>query len=367
MIIISCVSCISNAAEIYNNNGNKLELNGKLNALHYFSDNKSIDGDQTFFRLTAKGETEINEYLTGYGLWESQIKGQFAENSDTHNFWTRFAYAGLRFGNASIDYGRNYGVMYDLVGAWLDILPEFSNDSYNITDNYATGRTNNVLTYRNSSLFNIDSWRLTVQYLGKNGGNGETNNYRSIKNQNGNGWGIATSYNIHPHFSIGTSYINAERTDEQKTVMPGDKAEAWNIGIKYYNGNAYFASQYAETRNMTPFGNFSNQSKSGDYISAGFANKNKVFEAIAAYYFDNGITPYLSYRLSKGENLSINNKQYGEEKLSEYINIAVSYDFNKNMKTYIDYKINLLNDNEFTRQSDIALDDIIAISLMYKF
>ncbi|WP_050516611.1 porin [Escherichia coli] len=149
--------------------------------------------------------------------------------------------------------------------------------------------------------------------------------------------------------------------------MPGDKAEAWNIGIKYYNGNAYFASQYAETRNMTPFGNFSNQSKSGDYISAGFANKNKVFEAIAAYYFDNGITPYLSYRLSKGENLSINNKQYGEEKLSEYINIAVSYDFNKNMKTYIDYKINLLNDNEFTRQSDIALDDIIAISLMYKF
>ena len=37
------------------------------------------------------------------------------------------------------------------------------------------------------------------------------------------------------------------------------------------------------------------------------------------------------------------------------------------MKTYIDYKINLLNDNEFTRQSDIALDDIIAISLMYKF
>ncbi|HBA3819310.1 TPA: porin, partial [Escherichia coli] len=162
-------------------------------------------------------------------------------------------------------------------------LPEFSNDSYNITDNYATGRTNNVLTYRNSSLFNIDSWRLTVQYLGKNGGNGETNNYRSIKNQNGNGWGIATSYNIHPHFSIGTSYINAERTDEQKTVMPGDKAEAWNIGIKYYNGNAYFASQYAETRNMTPFGNFSNQSKSGDYISAGFANKNKVFEAIAAY------------------------------------------------------------------------------------
>ncbi|MDC9080077.1 hypothetical protein PSK89_23380 [Escherichia coli] len=48
VIIISCVSCISNAAEIYNNNGNKLELNGKLNALHYFSDNKSIDGDQTF-------------------------------------------------------------------------------------------------------------------------------------------------------------------------------------------------------------------------------------------------------------------------------------------------------------------------------
>ncbi|KPU01682.1 hypothetical protein AN697_25380, partial [Enterobacter cloacae subsp. cloacae] len=42
------VAGAANAAEIYNKDGNKLDLYGKVDGLHYFSDNDGQDGDQTY-------------------------------------------------------------------------------------------------------------------------------------------------------------------------------------------------------------------------------------------------------------------------------------------------------------------------------
>ena len=59
------VAGAANAAEIYNKDGNKLDLYGKVDGLHYFSDDKSADGDQTYMRIGFKGETQVNDQLTG--------------------------------------------------------------------------------------------------------------------------------------------------------------------------------------------------------------------------------------------------------------------------------------------------------------
>ncbi|WP_238407038.1 porin, partial [Atlantibacter hermannii] len=48
----------ANAAEIYNKNGNKLDIYGKVDARHQFSDDAGSDGDQTYVRLGFKGETQ---------------------------------------------------------------------------------------------------------------------------------------------------------------------------------------------------------------------------------------------------------------------------------------------------------------------
>lgn len=58
---------VVNAAEIYNKDGNKLDLYGKVTGLHYFSDDTDNDGDKTYVRLGFKGETQINDQLSGYG------------------------------------------------------------------------------------------------------------------------------------------------------------------------------------------------------------------------------------------------------------------------------------------------------------
>src|SRR5690606_19535698 len=86
----------ANAAEIYNKNGNKLDLYGKVDGLHYFSDDIGADGDQSYARLGFKGETQINELLTGYGQWEYNLQANNTESA-TNQSWTRLAFAGLKF------------------------------------------------------------------------------------------------------------------------------------------------------------------------------------------------------------------------------------------------------------------------------
>ena len=69
------VAGTANAAEIYNKDGNKVDLYGKAVGLHYFSKGNGENsyggnGDMTYARLGFKGETQINSDLTGYGQWE---------------------------------------------------------------------------------------------------------------------------------------------------------------------------------------------------------------------------------------------------------------------------------------------------------
>ncbi|HCS1396263.1 TPA: porin, partial [Shigella boydii] len=39
---------VAHAAEVYNKDGNKLDLYGKVTALRYFTDDKRDDGDKTY-------------------------------------------------------------------------------------------------------------------------------------------------------------------------------------------------------------------------------------------------------------------------------------------------------------------------------
>jgi outer membrane protein N len=157
----------AHAAEIYNKDGNKLDLYGKVDGLHYFSDDASKDGDQTYMRLGFKGETQINDMMTGYAQWEYNIQANNTEGSDNQS-WTRLAFAGVKVGDyGSFDYGRNYGVLYDVEG-WTDMLPEFGGDSYTKADNFMTGRANGVATYRNTDFYGlVQGLNFALQYQGK--------------------------------------------------------------------------------------------------------------------------------------------------------------------------------------------------------
>ena len=370
----------AHAAEIYNKDGNKLDLYGKVDGLHYFSDDTSSDGDQTYARFGFKGETQINDQLVGYGQWEYNILANNTETSGSQS-WTRLAFAGLKFGDyGSFDYGRNYGVLYDVEG-WTDMLPEFGGDTWSQSDVFMTGRTNGVATYRNSNFFGaVDGLSFALQYQGNNEsasngneGNEGTNNGdgRDLRKENGDGFGISSTYDFGMGFSAGAAYSSSDRTNDQVnaaggSMAGGDKAEAWTVGLKYDANNVYLATMYSETRNMTIYGKTGEKSANVDY-TGGIANKTQNFEVTAQYQFDFGLRPAISYLQSKGNDLGYNGNSTDKD-LVKYADIGATYYFNKNMSTYVDYKINLLDeDDKFYSDAGIATDDVVALGLVYQF
>ncbi len=367
----------AHAAEIYNKDGNKLDLYGKVDGLHYFSSDSGSDGDQSYVRFGFKGETQINDMLTGYGQWEYNVQANNPESTadDANQAWTRLGFAGLKFAEyGSFDYGRNYGVLYDVEG-WTDMLPEFGGDSYTRSDNFMTSRANGVATYRNNDFFGlVDGLNFALQYQGKNenpgSGEGTNNGDRSMRNANGDGFGISTSYDLGMGVSVAAAYASSDRTNDQINAYDatshqyanGDKADAWATGLKYDANNIYLAAMYAETRNMTPYGSASSLN------GGGIANKTQNFEVTAQYQFDFGLRPAISYLQSKGKDLDLVNGGSTDKDLVKYMDVGATYYFNKNMSTYVDYKINLLDgDDSFYANNGIGTDNVVGMGLVYQF
>ncbi|HAT1571942.1 porin OmpC [Kluyvera cryocrescens] len=362
------VAGAANAAEIYNKDGNKLDLYGKVDGLHYFSSDNGSDGDQSYVRLGFKGETQVNDQLTGYGQWEYNVQANNTEGS-ADQAWTRVGFAGIRVADAgSFDYGRNYGVVYD-VTSWTDVLPEFGGDTYG-SDNFLQSRANGVATYRNTDFFGlVDGLNFALQYQGKNGsvsGEGATANGRGALKQNGDGFGGSLTYDLGEGFSVGTAIASSKRTTDQNNLVygHGDNATTYSGGVKYDANNIYLAAQYTQTYNASRFSGNGN----ADAIS-GFAEKAQNFEVVAQYQFDFGLRPSIAYLQSKGKNIDsgVAGGNYGDQDLLKYVDVGATYYFNKNMSTYVDYKINLLDDSEFTRRAGISTDNIVALGMVYQF
>lgn len=352
-VVLGTVAPLANAAEIYNKDGNKLDLYGRVNGKHLFSSDKSADGDATYVRFGFKGETQINSDLTGYGQWEYNVQANHSEEQGTEGTKTRLGFAGLKFANyGSFDYGRNYGVVYD-VESYTDMLPEFGGDTYTVTDNFMTGRSTGLATYRNRSFFGlVEGLNVALQYQGKNEGDRS-----NVQKQNGDGYGMSVDYQDIGGSGIGAAaaFSDSNRTSAQKdgSIGKGDSATVWTTALKYDANQVYLAAMYAETRNMTPI------KVNG---TAGFANKTQNVEVVAQYQFENGLRPSLAYLQSKAKDI----EGIGDTDLVKYFDIGATYYFNKNMYTYVDYKINRL-DNRGDNKLKLNTDNIVAASLTYRF
>ncbi|EQA4281402.1 porin OmpF [Cronobacter dublinensis] len=350
------VAGAANAAEIYNKDGNKLDLYGKAVGRHVWTTtgDKSSNGDATYAQIGFKGETQINSDLTGFGQWEYRTKADRAEGEQQGGL-TRLAFAGLKIGDAgAIDYGRNYGVVYD-VESYTDMAPYFSGETWGgaYTDNYMTSRAGGLLTYRNTDFFGlVDGLSFGIQYQAKNESD------HSINAQNGDGVGYTAAYEFGEGFGVSAAYSNSDRTnDQEERDGNGSRAEVWAVGAKYDANNIYLATVYSETRNMTIVDNSVTKTTE-------MANKTQNFEVVAQYQFDFGLRPAISYVQSKGKHL---NGADSDADLAKYVQAGATYYFNKNMNVFFDYRFNLLDTNDYSSSYGIGTDDQAAVGLTYQF
>lgn len=358
-----------NAAEIYNKDGNKLDLYGKVVGERGFNTQDSGKGDgskkgssdASYAQIGFKGETQINSDLVGFGRWEYRAKASKAEGNQDNV--TRLAFAGLKAGEAgSLSYGRNYGVVYD-VESYTDLAPSYSGETWGgNNDNFMSQRSAGVLTYRNTDFFGaVEGLNFGIQYQGKN-------DRDNVTEANGDGFGYSAEYNFAEGFAVTGAYSNSKRTGKQKTYMGNgaDRAEAWAVGAKYDANNVYLAAVYAETRNMSSVKNVFVPSGS-DYANIA-AKKTQNFEAIAQYQFDFGLRPSLSYVQSKGKSLHLDNKDVSAD-LAKYIQIGTQYYFNKNFNVYADYRVNLLKTGEAEKTNGgwVGSDNQSVVGVTYQF
>ncbi|HFU2857279.1 TPA: porin [Enterobacter cloacae] len=344
--VLAAISASAGAAEIYNKDGNKVDLYGKVKGEHDFASDNNTDA--TYARLGFRGETQITSGLTGFGQFEHHFDASSAEGSQTDK--TRLAFAGIDAGEyGSVDYGRNYGVVYD-IGGYADTLPEFGGDSYQGTDNFMTGRSTGLLTYRNTKL--VDGLAVGVQYQGEN------QDRSDWSKTNGKGVGASLQYTIADDYTIGAAYAHGEAStakDKQGYSYANGDAEVWTVGAKYDANSIYLATTYAETRNLTP----AKVKLAGTEYGA-FADKTKNFEATAAYVFDFGLRPSVAYVQSRATIDGL-----GSEDIVKYATVGASYNFNKNFAVDAAYKFNLVRDE--LSQYGIATDDQVIVGATYQF
>ncbi len=316
----------ASAAEIYNQNGNRLDLYGLVSGLHYMTDDKSQDGDQSYMRIGFKGQTQISDRLTGYGQWQSQFNASQSEGENDSMF-TRLAFAGVKVGEfGSFDYGRNVGVLYDALSQ-TDMQPEFDAQTYN-TDQFMFRRGNSLATYRNTDFFGlVDDLNFALQYQAKNDGGGEPG-ARDVLRQNGDGYGMSISYAFDNGIKAVGAFTHSDRTNEQNNASGimgrGDHAEAYSASLKY---------------------------------------------AFAQYTFDSGWVPFIAYNQLRAKDLGRagDGTVYGKQDLVKFVDFGTTYNFNRNMLAYVDYKINRVEKNTFTKAAGISTDDIVALGLVYQF
>ncbi|GAB7215999.1 hypothetical protein OS42_26100 [Dickeya oryzae] len=86
----------------------------------------------------------------------------------------------------------------------------------------------------------------------------------------------------------------------------------------------------------------------------------KVFEAVAQYNFDFGLTPSIGYVSAKAKDDKATTNDY----ITKYVSLGLTYAFNKNFSTYTEYDINLLkSDNAY----GLGTNDTVAVGVVYQF
>ncbi|WP_323659358.1 porin [Pectobacterium versatile] len=343
------VAGTANAAEIYNKDANKLDLTGRVHAGYTFNSQEVDNADNTNARLGFKGQTQITSDLTGYGTFEYQFDANKAEDNNATAGKTRKAFAGLKFADfGSFDYGRNTGVAYNGM-AYTDVLPENGGDS-SVTDTL-TGRIGNAATFNTTNLFGlVDGLGFGLQYVAKDDKSStvDATTGKNIERNHGDAWATSLSYDTDFGVGVVASYGSQERTAAQRASSAGgERADVWATGLKYDANNIYIAATYGEGRNFFA---------PDDGI---LADKSKIFEVVAQYNFDFGLTPTLGY-VSRKDKIDGAENDYGVK----YASVGATYAFNKNFSAYTEYDINLIKkDNEY----GLSNSDSVNVGVIYQF
>ncbi|MGF1777710.1 porin [Vibrio nomapromontoriensis] len=329
------------AAEVYNSEGTSLKIGGRAEFRGDFIGNsgKEIEGtmaNKSRFRINVGGETQITDNLTGFGFYEAEQGVESTGDKKAEiELKQRYMYAGIgtQFGDISFGKQDTAGVqisqMSDAGQIWTGGQKEFINAG--------NEQINNTIAYANTFADAFDVKASAI--LGSD--------------KNTDGYGLSGIYATPFGLDIGLGYAQNGLGTEPTTNE--DKGDADQIigGLSYSIASLTLGGTYTQ----------------GTYKNTGSSDTNyNGVEVSGTYKFDGGFRLMAAYAKSEIEGKGASQNKYNKD---DFIELTGQYHFNKSLRTYLSYKIDNRNKDDYSdidgTKISYDVENTLRLGLRYDF
>ncbi|MCG9596473.1 porin [Vibrio sp. Isolate25] len=338
----AAVATGANAAEIYNQDGNTIEMGGRAEARLALKDGKAEDNSRV--RLNFLGTAQITDSLYGVGFYEGEFttndNGSATDgNNSSSDLTNRYLYGGIGGAFGEVTYGKNDGAL-GVITDFTDIMAYHGNSAaYKIA---IADRSDNMVSYKGqfADLGVKASYRFADGSA--DGNNGYTDN-------DADGYSLSAIYAIgETGVKLGAGYADGNEAtldNDGNTTGTVTERNQYMLAASYTINDLYFAGTFVDGEDQVK-GSSSTTDKTGYELAAAYTMGQTVFTTSYNYL----------------ENKTGSTK----EDAADNIAIDATYYFKPNFRGYVSYNFNLLDDDKsYITKADA--EDELALGLRYDF
>lgn len=330
----AAVATGANAAEIYSQDGNSIEMGGRAEARLSLKDGKAED--KTRVRLNFLGKAQITDGLYGVGFYEGEFttaENGGATDSNSDSLTNRYAYAGLGGAFGEITYGKNDGAL-GVITDFTDIMAYHGNSAaYKIA---VADRSDNMISYKGqfADLGVKASYRFADRTDAVDGG---------YTDNDADGYSLSAIYALgESGVKLGAGYADGNQIISSNLT----ERNQYMLAASYAINDLYFAGTFVDGQDK--------DKATGDKTDL------TGYEFAAAYTMGQTVfTTTYNYLESKDAGV----------KADEADNIAIdaTYYFKPNFRGYVSYNFNLLSEDAAKNITKADAEDELALGLRYDF
>ncbi|WCP67600.1 porin [Vibrio tubiashii] len=330
----AAVATGANAAEIYNNDGNSIEMGGRVEARLAVKDGKAED--QSRVRLNFAGTSQINDNLYGLGFYEGEYKATKDNDTEQDTLEHRYMYAGLGGNFGEVTMGTVKGSLA-AVTDFTDIMAYHGAKAANKVE--SADRPDRSIAYAGE----FSGFELRANYTFESS---KENNDKLVGDDN-NGYALSGIYNIgETGVRLTAAYAKQNgisyKNDAANVNISAD-ASQYMVGASYEISDFYFAGLYSDTKY--------------DEVNGNNTAKAKGYELAAAYTLGQA-------KFTSTYNVEEVKYQSNSEKSANSVAIDATYFFTPNFRSYVSYDFNLLKEDKVGK---LASEDQAVLGMRYDF